>query len=143
MNFDAEADGSDGTELNMTPLIDVVFQLLIFFVLTMTYAAHDERLLRVDLPRAVAGHSDRDNRFSGVTVTVTGEGVALVDGVEPLSDEELAARLATLHTHNRDARIVVRGDKRATHGRMMTVLDLVTQVGFAQIEFVVSPASSQ
>lgn len=137
MNF-AAVDDEDGSEPNMTPLIDVVFQLLIFFVLTMTYAVQSELLLPVELARARAGMTPGEEAFTGVTITVTADGLAVVDGDEPLLDEELGAHLREVKRDRADARVLIRGDRAASHGRMIEVLGLVTRIGFARVDFVVT-----
>ena len=69
MNIGRASDGGDDSSINPTPLIDVVFQLLIFFMITMTFSSHNEYLLPVDLAEAAAGEPDDDNEFDGMTIT--------------------------------------------------------------------------
>ncbi|MCA9653821.1 MAG: biopolymer transporter ExbD [Myxococcales bacterium] len=138
MNIGRASDGGDDSSINLTPLIDVVFQLLIFFMITMTFSSHNEYLLPVDLAEAAAGEPDDDNEFDGMTITVLADGQVVLDGEEPLADEVVRQRLLELYDHNAEASIVLRGDEAATHGRVLSLLDLVTQVGFSRVDMVVT-----
>ena len=137
MNIGRAEDG-DSPSINLTPLIDVVFQLLIFFMITMTFSSHNEYLLPVDLAEAAAGSADDDNEFDGMTITVMADGQVVLDGDEPLADDVVLERLETLYDRNADAPIMLRGDEAASHGRVLTLLDLVTQVGFTRVDMVVT-----
>ncbi|NVB38375.1 biopolymer transporter ExbD [Pseudenhygromyxa sp. WMMC2535] len=138
MNIGRAEDGEGDGSINLTPLVDVVFQLLIFFVITMTFASHNEYLLPVDLAEAAAGEADRDNRFRGMTLTVMADGRVVIDGDEALADEAVRERLEALHERDAGAPILLRGDESASHGRVLAILDLVTQVGFTRVDMVVT-----
>ena len=138
MNIGRASDKDASASLNLTPLIDVVFQLLIFFVITMTFASHNEYLLPVDLAEAAAGEADSDNQFDGMTITVLADGQVVLDGDEALGDEAVRSRLLDLYARNAEAPILLRGDEAASHGRVLALLDLVTQVGFTRVDMVVT-----
>lgn len=138
MNIGRAADSEDSGSINLTPLIDVVFQLLIFFVITMTFASHNEYLLPVELAEAAAGEAESDNAFDGVTITVMADGQVVLDGDEALADVVVRERLEALHERNAQAPILLRGDENASHGRVLALLDLVTQVGFTRVDMVVT-----
>ncbi|MEX1362797.1 MAG: biopolymer transporter ExbD [Nannocystaceae bacterium] len=138
MNIGRAQDGDDDASINLTPLIDVVFQLLIFFMITMTFASHNEYLLPVDLAEAAAGKDDTDNDFDGMTITVMADGQVVLDGDEPLADSVVQQRLQALYDRNADAPIMLRGDEAASHGRVLALLDLVTRVGFSRVDMVVT-----
>lgn len=139
MNIGSASDHEDGTSINLTPLIDVVFQLLIFFMITMSFSSRNEYLLPVDLAEAAAGSQEQDNAFDGMTVTIMADGQVVVDGEEPLEDAVVLERLQTLYARNPQAQILLRGDEAASHGRVLGLLDLVTQVGFTRVDMVVTP----
>lgn len=132
------ADDGEGPSMNLTPLIDVVFQLLIFFMITMTFSSHNEYLLPVDLAEAAAGSADDDNDFDGMTITVMADGQVVLDGDETLTDDVVLERLQALYARNANAPIMLRGDEAASHGRVLSLLDLVTQVGFSRVDMVVT-----
>lgn len=106
-------------KLQLTPLIDVVFILLIFFMLT---ASPRIKGVQVDLPQAQAASSVE---LSPV-VTVTAEGEVQLDGTPILLDdlaEILGPRLVD------DNRVIVRADESIALGRAVEVLDEVTAAG--------------
>ena len=142
MNIGQASDGDGSAALNLTPLIDVVFQLLIFFVITMTFASSNELLLPVDLAEAIAGQADGDNQFDGMTITVMADGQVVLDGEEAVEDQVVLDRLQELYARNTEAAILLRGDEAATHGRVLGLLDLVTQVGFTTVDMVVTDFES-
>ena len=138
MHIGRSSDDEGAGGLDLTPLIDVVFQLLIFFVITMTFASNNEYLLPIELAEAAAGSADQDNRFRGMTITVLADGKVVLDGDEAVDDEVVRARLLELYQHDAEAPILLRGDEKASHGRVLSLLDLVTQVGFTRVDMVVT-----
>lgn len=68
-------DNDDGINLDMTPLIDVIFMLIIFFVLTTTFL---KPLVSVDLPSSDTASVSRDNEM--ITIVVTDDGIYMYDG---------------------------------------------------------------
>ena len=113
----------ESEELPLTPLIDVVFLLLIFF-LTATSFYKKEKDIKVDPPRATEGkavaHKDREitvnirNEDDGGFFVVDGRIIALPRLTEMLSD---AAR------DNPSLTVIIRGDKRAYHQKLVDVLN--------------------
>jgi biopolymer transport protein ExbD len=138
VNLRDASNSGDAARLDLTPLIDVVFQLLIFFVITMTFHANNESLLPVDLAEVASGGEGAREAFMGATITVTAAGAVVMDGRDTLSDAELRARLVEIHAYEPKAQILLRGDERASHGRVLVVLDIVKSVGFATVDMVVT-----
>ena len=97
------------SEINVTPMVDVMLVLLIVFMVTAP-------LLTV-----------------GVTVASGGE-VYLQDSAIELG--QLGPRLAAITEDNREARIFVRGDKAVDYGRVMTVMGAINQAGFTKVALV-------
>lgn len=111
----------ENPELNMTPMIDVVFQLIIFFMVATKFA-EIERDLRVNPPAA--------KHVQAVTaapreliINVTKDGAYLINGVEyPLAD--LEALIARAVQENPDQAVVVRGDRRVILQLPVDILNL-------------------
>ena len=76
--------------------------------------------------------------FQGATITILEDGQTVLDGDEPISDTELRKRMEELVARNPKAQIIVRGDERASHGSIIVVLDLVTNLGFTSVDLVVT-----
>lgn len=138
MRLTNTVQASDDARIELTPLIDVVFQLLIFFMVTMSFQKSNEYLLPVDLAEVQSGGEAQEQVFDGLTITVSKDGNVLVNGREPLTREQLQARLTQTYAVNPYAQILLRGDEQATHGGVLDVLDTVKLVGFERVDMVVT-----
>lgn len=116
------------TEVNLTPLIDIVFQLLIFFLITTTFVQNPG--IDVELPKASAEPSR--NEQESVIIAVTAEGRIVHQG-QAVSPEELTERLTEQHTQRQNATIIVQADTHTPHGKVVEVMDLARRIGFRQL----------
>jgi biopolymer transport protein ExbD len=119
-------------DLNMTPLIDVVLLLLIFFMLSTRFI--DEGRLQLRLPEAgvVPEASEAGDM---VVIEVTAQGGYRVDGRALInnSPDTLAAAIGKAAGNNRAMPVTVRADARATHQSVVTALDVAGRAGYRQI----------
>lgn len=119
--------------INVTSLIDVVFLLLIFFVVTSTFLERPG--LDLSLPEASSAEVATPRE---VTVQLQAEGRILVDG-EPIElaalSESLAARLDEAETR----RVVLEADERVPHGRVVGVMDAARSAGASGIVVATRP----
>ncbi|HEX9308631.1 MAG TPA: biopolymer transporter ExbD [Anaeromyxobacter sp.] len=111
------------SEINVTPLVDVVLVLLIIFMVTATYIVRAS--IEVDLPRAAHGGEATGTILS---VILTKDGHVYLDGVQ-LTDEELAVRTKAAVARDGDARVIISADRAALHGAVVHVIDLVRSAG--------------
>ncbi len=126
-------------DMEITPLIDIVFLLLIFFVVTTSFSQAsggegEESQIDVDLPRAASGQAASEREQVVLFVTAD-EGVEIRGEVSP-SGESLADKLANLHESHPEVRISIKGDEEASHGRMIGVLDEIRGAGFSNVNLV-------
>lgn len=105
--------------LNMTPLIDVVFLLLIFFLSATTFH-QDEVEMDLDLPEAASGQPAEDSRV--MVINVSRDGRLLVDGRQ-VSVEALQQKLKAAASRNKDQEVLIRGDQKAQFGLVAKVFD--------------------
>ena len=133
-----DGDGEQEATVELTPLIDVVFQLLIFFMVTMSFVKNREYLLPVDLTETSMAEQPPDEAFDGMTITVLADDKVIVDGDEVLDDTVVQKRLERLYAHNPAAHIMMRGDEAASHGRVLRLLDLVKSMGFHKVDMIVT-----
>jgi biopolymer transport protein ExbD len=124
---------SDAT-FNLTPLIDVVFQLLIFFMVTTTFVSFENRV-KVNLPSgdfAAAGPS------KNITVTITEDNTIYLNGriIDPL---KITERIATELKKTPGEIVVLEADKNVLHGKVITVMDLLKKGGADQISIATQP----
>ena len=127
------ASTTDEPEINLIPFIDVLLVVLIFVMLTTTYAKFTE--LKINLP--VANAQSTKPRPKELVVVVTADGRYSVDNrqVEGRSVELLAAALTAGTGANRDTVIVLTADASATHQSVINVMDAARRAGLSQLTF--------
>lgn len=113
--------------LNVTSLIDVMFLLLIFFMVTSTFK--NQPAITLVLPRSATAAETVDTPS---IVFLTAEGQVYVNDTL-VTAEELPARLEQLHTMSKDDRLVLRADQKATHGDVVALIDTIKQSGFTRV----------
>lgn len=112
-------------QINMAPLIDVIFQLLIFFMLSSSFTFQSG--INVKLPKAVTSDTIRDENF---IITVTSENIIYFRGmIVPI--KELASKLKEPAKRKRP--ILIKADRRASMGRIVDVWDLCRKIGIERI----------
>ncbi|MDY6943465.1 MAG: biopolymer transporter ExbD [Pseudomonadota bacterium] len=117
-------------ELNLTPLIDVVFLLLIFFMVTTSFIRDAE--LRIELPKASL--EPQVTRADGLAVVIDQDGRFFINEQEVVNarPETLRQAMTKVAGDNRGL-LRVRADARASHQAVVTVLDVAGQLGFSDI----------
>jgi biopolymer transport protein ExbD len=117
-------------ELNITPLIDIVFLLLIFFMVSTTFQKESE--LRVQLPEATRQAQPPSEPLE---IVISAEGQYAVGGRE-LSDNRLATVVEALERvagDDRDQPLVVRADARTPHQAVVRAMDAAARLGLRNL----------
>ncbi len=122
--------------LELTPLIDVVFLLLIFFLITTTFSKSQEAHIPINLPKAISG--EKATSGDKVVLFITSDGSVELKGDEPLQGDTVEEKLADLHQRKPQANVVLKGDQKASHGKVIEVLDRIKQTGFKKVDLVIS-----
>lgn len=119
-------------EINLISLIDVLLMMLIFFMVSSTFIS--EGRLKVVLPSANGERTDAADTAK-LVVTVTQQGTYRVNDRELInsSRETLRAAIVRVAGSERNARVAVRADARATHQAVVTAMDVLGRLGFAEI----------
>jgi len=119
-------------EINVVSLIDVVLLLVVFFMLSSRFT--DEGRLRVRLPTASAVPTERSTT-EPLVVTVTQQGGYRVNERDLINSSPDTLRAAILKEAgtDRSMRVTMRADARATHQSVITAMDVLGRLGFAQI----------
>jgi biopolymer transport protein ExbD len=121
---------TEGDELNLVPLIDVVFNLLVFFLVATSFQ-RVQRELQVELPRAKsAGTVAMD--IQPIYVTVDREG-GITMGEKKVSQEELPKMLRAAAREVRSPRVFVRGDAKTYHQNIVAVLNACQEAGITDV----------
>jgi biopolymer transport protein ExbD len=118
-------------EINLTPFIDVVLVLLIFFTVTTTFIRGTG--LHINLPRVV--ESSSTNQAKDLEVAVDATGQYYVNGRQ-LRDAErrtLERALAEVAGSDRERPILIKADAVASHQSVVTVMDVAGRLGFSRV----------
>ncbi|MGV3573361.1 MAG: ExbD/TolR family protein [Ramlibacter sp.] len=122
------------SEINVTPLVDVMLVLVVILIITAPLLASS---IRLELPRADGTQAGEAPRF--VTVTLDKAGQAFLDD-KPVTAPELAEQLAAVARANRDTEIQLRADQGVPYGRVVEVMGAAHAAGLSRIGFVAEPA---
>jgi biopolymer transport protein ExbD len=117
-------------EINITPMLDLAYVLLIIFIIMTTAAVQG---VKVDLPKASATMSLSKPKTKAITITNTGD--VYLDAY-PVTMAELELRLRTAKATEPDFPIVVKGDATVQYQRVVDVLDLLRRLDLNQVGLV-------
>ncbi|WP_126454852.1 ExbD/TolR family protein [Sulfuriflexus mobilis] len=124
---------SEDPDVNLTPLIDVVFLLLIFFMVSTTFNKESE--LSIDLPTAT-GEVAKE-RSVQIEISIDAEGHYAVNN-EQLVNEQLATlknAIIKVAGDDREQPLVISADGRASHQSVVTAMNAARQLGFSHLTF--------
>ncbi len=118
-------------EVNLTPLIDVVFLLLIFFMVSTTFTKESQ--LTIDLPEATAYPSRVAEKQ--IEVSIDREGNYGINGVALQANELEMLKQAVLRISNGDTTIpmIITADAQTPHQAVVTAMDAAGQLGFVKL----------
>lgn len=116
--------------MNMAPLIDIVFLLLIFFMVATTYIQR-EKEMGVDLPSAASGAEEAGLREE-IVINLMQDGRIIVDGKE-LSSTALVELLTATARQNADTPVTIRGDKKAVLESLVSIMDACRLAGLSNL----------
>jgi len=124
--------------IEIIPLIDIMFFLLASFMLASLSMIRLQSI-KMDLPTATV--AKRDFKPDIVNVGVDKAGNVYIDK-KPVSLVELQSYLSNKFRINTNVPVYISGDKDATHGTIIGVLDVVRRQGIQKVSFAIAPASS-
>jgi len=124
-------------EVDLTPLIDCVFLLLIFFMVTTVFI--DVQGLVIDLPSAADQQEEQQQQKKDVNILVSADGGYTVAGA-PVSGAGLAAAIKGAMDVSNNRNIIIQGDPEATHKSIVYAMDMATGVGAEQMAFAIEQA---
>jgi biopolymer transport protein ExbD len=119
--------------LNITPLLDLAFVLLVIFIITTTPVVND---LDLNLPTASKRQKDPPRKAN--YVTVEGSGKMFLNKKE-VNLEELHAELVALRTDDPDLSVIVRGDAKARYAKIVGVMDVLQQANVVKVDLATEP----
>jgi biopolymer transport protein TolR len=118
------------SEINMTPLIDVMLVLLVIFIITAPLLVG---AVKVELPKAEGATPVDAPQFVALSIDKAGQ--VFVDG-QPLSTEALGNTLKLTAQKNSQAEVQLRADTAVPYGRVVEVMGLAHKAGLSRLGFV-------
>lgn len=125
-------------EITLTPMIDVVFLLLIFFMVTTTFNQQTE--LKINLPEAAGDKTDKVEKM--IILTIDADGTYFISDEKGLPHQLINQENKTLKRaliqaagNSRKIPFVISADGKTPHQAVVTVLDIANQLGFPRITF--------
>lgn len=125
------------TELNITPLLDLAFVLLVIFIITTTPVVND---LDLDLPTASKHPKDPPKKANYITVEHTGK---IWLNKQSVDLPTMLQTLVNLRTDDPDLSVVVRGDGKAKYKEIRAVMDVCQQANVVKVELATEPADKK
>ena len=123
MNFGAQ-QGREDPVVDVTPLIDIIFQLVLFFMVSTTFVTTQG--IEVDLPRASAEAVLRDK--GDLRVQVTTEGSVFIDD-QAVTWAQLREQVQQAARAEPGTLVVIKADRDVDHGRVVAIMDLARSYG--------------
>lgn len=121
------------TELNITPLLDLAFVLLVIFIITTTPIVND---LELNLPSASKRQKDPPRKATFITVEADG---ALHLNKKQVDLSSLQQELVAMRIDDPDLSVIVRGDSRTKYRQIRAVLDVCQQVNVIKVDLATEP----
>jgi biopolymer transport protein TolR len=124
------------SDINMTPLVDVMLVLVVIFIITAPLLSSS---IKLDLPKTDAAKSQAAPQ--SVTLVVDKSGQAFLDD-NPVNAAQLAAQLAAVAEQNPDTEVQLRADTTVPYGRVVEVMGAAQAAGLNRIGFVAQPTAT-
>ncbi|CAM3517876.1 ExbD/TolR family protein [Paracidovorax anthurii] len=124
------------SDINMTPLVDVMLVLVVIFILTAPLLAS---AIRLDLPRAEGTSQGSSGEAITVVIDASGQ-VFLAD--QPVDGGTLAGRLRRVASERPDTEVQLRADTAVPYGRVVEVMGAAHAAGLHRIGFVAEPGAA-
>jgi biopolymer transport protein ExbD len=123
-------------DVNITPLIDIVFLLLIFFMVSTTFERESE--IDVTLPQAAIDAPQEQSEV--IEIVISSQGDFYVNGKRVINKQVSTLKQALLKVADgrEDPPIIISADAKATHQSVVTVMDAARQLGFVHLSFATS-----
>jgi biopolymer transport protein TolR len=132
--FDQKGGKGPMSDINVTPLVDVMLVLVVILIITAPLMASS---LKLDLPQSAAATASDTPKFLSVSVKPDGQ-LFLAD--KPIADDALRAAFAEAHRKEARTEVQIRADQRAAYGAVAKVLGMAQEAGLSRIGFIAERA---
>lgn len=134
MNFSSENHEKDEITIEITSLIDVMFTLVLFFLVTTTFVSAPG--MKVDLPKSSAQDIQRDKK--DVTIVITPNHTLLLNQ-KVVSEKELQAKLSAQAKENPQTLVIIQADQGVSHGMVVRIMDDAREAGLSRLAIATEP----
>ncbi len=117
----------DETEINMTPMLDVVFIMLIFFIVTASFVKE----AGIDVNRPGAATAERKER-GNILVAITESGQIWIDRRQ-VDIRAVRANIERMHAENPQGTVIIQADEGSKNGLLVKVMDAARQAGVSEV----------
>jgi biopolymer transport protein TolR len=124
------------SEINVTPMVDVMLVLLVIFMVAAPLLTVG---VPVDLPQSQAPAINQPQE--PLVITVNAQGQMFLQN-DPIADDQLVPRLEAITKANPNADIYVRGDQAINYGRVMQIMGMVSAAGYQKVSLITEPVQS-
>ncbi len=119
--------GDDESEVNLTPMLDVVFIMLIFFIVTASFVKE----AGIDVTRPPAATAERKER-GNILVAITANDQIWIDRRQ-VDPRALRANIERMHAENPQGSVVIQADEKSQNGLLVKVMDAARLAGVSNI----------
>ncbi len=126
------------SSLDITPLVDLVFLLIIFFLLSTTFNVSPG--IKLDLPEASSQKIHKEKKE--INLSVDQAGVIYVNK-DPVDANSLLSQLLAWAHEDRDTTVLIKGDRGTAYGQMVDILGMVKQAGLHRIAIMTQSKKNQ
>lgn len=129
-------DNGDDAEaaINLTPMLDIVFIMLIFFIVTTSFVKESG----VDISRPTAETAERQER-GNILVAIRPNGEIWIDG-RAVDIRAVRASIERLRAETPEGEVIIQGDRKAQIGLLVRVMDQIRQAGVTNVSIAAEPA---
>ncbi len=120
--------------VDLTPMIDVVFLMLIFFMVSTSFTANNS--IKLDLPQSKAQAANKEEKQ--VIISIKADGQLYVQD-ERVKDADLRRRILNITKGDPNMRVVIRADADARHKRLVYTLDTIRELGMGKVGIATVP----
>jgi len=127
MAFNTTGDDNEISNINITPMVDIMLVLLVIFIVTANFIKVDS--LNINLPKAAVSDS---NVPQSVQIAITQDGKYLLEGAE-VSADKITSRLSSDIKSRPDMRVTLAADERLSYGTITKMLETIKKTGVTRI----------
>ncbi|MGL4318737.1 MAG: ExbD/TolR family protein [Pseudomonas sp.] len=119
--------------LNLTSLIDVIFVLLLFFVVTTTFSRPTQ--LKIELPEAVSGTPPQETELKTLELSISADGQYVLNGQALIKSDltTLIGALGQASEGDNSLPLTISADAKTTHQSVITAMDAAGKLGFSHL----------